>query len=100
MNDRAKDESMAFPSSDKLRLVSVLIDYPEKELLEFLAVALRHATAPPVRRCLQAMGGLAETLEETAPAYAALLRPLARTLGENGGPEDRRSPERKPTFDP
>jgi nitrate reductase delta subunit len=47
-------------------------------MLEFLAIHPRPAAAAPVWQCLQATAHLAAGLENSAPAYAALLRPLAR----------------------
>ena len=61
-------------------------------LLEFLAIHPRPETAAPVWECLQAVKSLVEGLETTAPAYAALLRPLARAAAETAGTDDGRAP--------
>ena len=58
-------------------------------LLEFLAIHPRPETALPVWQCLHATQTLVAGLEKSAPAYALLLRPLARlaaaTTGLDGG---------------
>jgi len=57
-------------------------------LLEFLAIHPRPETALPVWQCLHAMQTLVTGLEKSAPAYAMLLRPLARLAAATTGLDD------------
>lgn len=61
-------------------------------LLEFLSIHPRPETAAPVWECLQAVTSLVAGLNKTAPAYAALLRPLALAAAETAGRNDGRAP--------
>jgi nitrate reductase delta subunit len=65
-------------------------------LLEFLAIHPRPQTALPVWQCLQAATALVDGLEKIAPAYAALLRPLARVAAAAVGPVGSTSAGLKP----
>ncbi|HSM73252.1 MAG TPA: nitrate reductase molybdenum cofactor assembly chaperone [Desulfobacterales bacterium] len=60
-------------------------------LLEFLAIHPRPQTALPVWQCLSAATALADALEKTAPAYAALLRPLTRAAAAAVGSDNGRT---------
>lgn len=53
-------------------------------MLEFLSVCPDPEHALPVRRCLQGMQPLVETLEKRAPAYADLLRLVVRMAAADG----------------
>lgn len=72
------------------RITGELPDYLPL-LLEFLAIHPRPQTAAPVWECLRAATSLVAALEKTAPAYAALLRPLARAAAETAGMDDGRT---------
>jgi nitrate reductase delta subunit len=61
-------------------------------LLEFLGLHPKPETAAPVWQCLQAATTLAANLEKTAPAYAALLWPLARAAAAIADPDQGRAP--------
>ncbi len=54
-------------------------------LLEFLAIHPRPETLEPVWQCLHATQTLSAGLEKSAPAYATLLRPLARLAAATTG---------------
>ncbi|MFY9943145.1 MAG: nitrate reductase molybdenum cofactor assembly chaperone [Desulfobacterales bacterium] len=55
-------------------------------MLEFLAICPQPAHTAVVWECLQGMPPLVAGLEKSAPAYAALLQPLARMAAERRGP--------------
>jgi len=57
-------------------------------LLEFLAIHPWPETALPVWQCLHATQNLVAGLEKSAPAYAMLLRPLARLAAATTGLDD------------
>jgi nitrate reductase delta subunit len=73
------------------RLTGELPDYLPL-LLEFLALQPRPETARPVWQCLRASAALVAALEKSAPAYAALLRPLARAAAAAPGQDDDQAP--------
>jgi nitrate reductase delta subunit len=73
------------------RITGELPDYLPL-MLEFLAIHPRPATATPVWQCLQATETLVAGLEKSAPAYAALLRPLAGIAAAFGGDRGAHSP--------
>lgn len=62
-------------------------------MLEFLSVCRHPEQTAAVWLCFRGIDGLIEKLEPSAPAYAALLQPLARMAVERGasdpGPENR-----------
>jgi nitrate reductase molybdenum cofactor assembly chaperone NarJ/NarW len=62
-------------------------------MLEFLSICRHPAHTAPVWRCLCVIDGLIEKLKPSAPAYAALLQPLARMAAKrrasNPGSEHR-----------
>jgi nitrate reductase molybdenum cofactor assembly chaperone NarJ/NarW len=60
-------------------------------LLEFLAIHPRPETAAPAWQCLKATQVLVARLEQSAPAYALLLRPLARMAAAADRPVDSRA---------
>jgi nitrate reductase delta subunit len=72
------------------RSTSELPDYLPL-LLEFLAIHPRPQSAWPVWQCLQAVPTLTANLEKTAPAYAALLQPLARLAAATHGEDQHAS---------
>jgi nitrate reductase molybdenum cofactor assembly chaperone NarJ/NarW len=70
------------------RMTGELPDYLPL-LLEFLAIHPRPLTLVPVWQCLRATAPLVAGLEKSSPAYAALLRPLARMAAATDKPDDR-----------
>lgn len=64
-------------------------------MLEFLAICSQPTHTAVVWECLQGLPPVVACLATSAPAYAALLRPLARMAAERRGPDDGRghSPE-------
>jgi nitrate reductase molybdenum cofactor assembly chaperone NarJ/NarW len=71
------------------RITGELPDYLPL-LLEFLAIHPQPETAAPAWQCLKAAEALVARLEESAPAYALLLRPLARMAAVADRPEGSR----------
>jgi nitrate reductase delta subunit len=65
------------------RITGELPDYLPL-MLEFLSVCAHPGHAAPVWQCLQAIPSLVARLENKAPAYAALLQPIAAMAIERG----------------
>lgn len=68
------------------RITGELPDYLPL-MLEFLSVCRHPGHAAPVWQCLQGLPPLVARLEEKAPVYAALLRPIA-AMAMEGRPAD------------